>query len=105
MKERVPEEAGATRRQQIAVLLEQGVDYSLEDLKEALDVPVSVLEDDLRHIEKSLKQAGKTLIVTPASCKKCEFVFAGREQKHLHAPSRCPKCKSERIEEPAFRIE
>jgi predicted Zn-ribbon and HTH transcriptional regulator len=25
--------------------------------------------------------------------------------RHFHAPGRCPQCRSERIEDPVFRIE
>ena len=61
-------------------------------------------EEDLRHVEKSLRRGSERLRIDPAGCRACGFVFRERVSKHLHAPSRCPQCRSERISEPRFRI-
>ena len=42
------------------------------------------------------------LIVEPAKCLACEFVFRSREK--LTTPGSCPKCRSERVAPPAFRV-
>ncbi len=57
----------------------------------------------LEHLERSLRGTGDRLVVEPASCVACGFRFAKRER--LARPSRCPACKSERIDPPLFRIE
>ncbi|RLF80089.1 transcriptional regulator, partial [Thermococci archaeon] len=41
------------------------------------------------------------LLIQPAQCKKCGFIF----KPEIRIPGRCPKCKSEWIEEPRFKIE
>lgn len=68
---------------------------------------VGVREKDvamhLEHLERSLKQKGERLVVKPAACLECGFVF--RERQRFTTPGSCPKCRSERIESPSFRIE
>jgi predicted Zn-ribbon and HTH transcriptional regulator len=98
-----PEPAAATVRRQILARLEAGA-VAFEELCRELRLAPRALEIDLRHLERSLRADGRRLEVEPARCMECRFVFRGREQKHFHAPSRCPKCRSERIEEPRFSI-
>jgi predicted Zn-ribbon and HTH transcriptional regulator len=57
----------------------------------------------LASIERGAKYHGEELVVEPARCELCDFVFRKRER--LTAPSRCPKCRSERIHPPRFRLE
>lgn len=57
----------------------------------------------LEHLERSVKQKGERLVVKPAECLACGFVF--RERQRFTAPGSCPSCRSERIAPPAFRIE
>ena len=72
-----------------------------------ISVRVSVSEKDvathLEHLEKSLRQKGERLVVAPATCLGCDFVF--RDRKRLTSPGRCPKCSGEHIAAPTFRIE
>jgi predicted Zn-ribbon and HTH transcriptional regulator len=58
----------------------------------------------LEHLARSLRGAGgvKQLEVEPAHCLACDFSFTTRER--LGRPSRCPACKSERLEPPLFRL-
>ena len=91
-----------TRRQQLLDLLEV-CEQSVEGLRLALRVPVKLLEDDLRHVERSAKQSGGRLVVTPAACEACGYVF--RDRGRFHTPGRCPKCRSERIEDALFKLE
>ncbi len=62
---------------------------------------VQDLADDLEHLRKSLKHEGLRLIVEPAACQKCGFVFT---KGKLLKPGRCPKCKSTWIDEPRVGI-
>ena len=96
--------SGATRRQEIVQRLGEG-EWSFEGLRHALQVSVRTLEDDLRHVERSVRRSPRRLCVEPARCADCDFVFRGREPKHWHPPSRCPRCRSERIEEARLRLE
>ena len=92
-----------TRRQRIVELLTAGP-WGFEELRRELAVPVGYLENDLRHVDRSLRGEGRRLVVEPAGCDACGFTFEGREAKRFHAPSRCPRCKSERIRDPRLSI-
>jgi predicted Zn-ribbon and HTH transcriptional regulator len=56
----------------------------------------------LEHLRKSASGAGERFEVEPAVCNKCDYSFEERER--LTRPTRCPKCKGERIDPPRFRI-
>lgn len=92
-----------TRRQQIAEMLVMGF-WGFEELRRELAIPVGLLAEDLQHLEKSARRGGRKLEVEPATCAECGFAFRERVGKHLHPPSRCPKCKGERIAGPRFRL-
>lgn len=87
-----------------------------QDMRMQLDGPVSVKDlsarfgmsfnevvDHLDHIIQSAKQEGFKLVIDPALCEKCEYLFEDRSK--LTKPSRCPKCKGERILHPTFYLE
>jgi predicted Zn-ribbon and HTH transcriptional regulator len=97
-------DAVRTRRQQLRALLRRE-ELSFDLLRELLGVSVRLLEEELRHVERTARGAGERLRVSPARCLACGFVFRHRAGRHLHAPGRCPRCRSERIADPAFRIE
>ncbi len=93
----------ATRRERIISLLEER-DYSISELAQVLGIrgkgSKKLILEDLKAIQKTLKREGKVLLVKPAECRKCGFRF----KPEINIPSRCPRCKSEWIEEPRFRI-
>jgi len=60
------------------------------------------VEDDLRHAIRSAQAAGHTVVVEPARCKQCGFVFGA---DRLAKPSKCPACKGTRLFEAQIRIE
>lgn len=95
-------EAGATRRRSLMALLRAHT-VSFEDLRRALLVAPRVLEDDLRHVERSARTAGLRLRVEPAQCRECGFAFPGR--RRLAPPGRCPSCRKERIEDARLHLE
>ena len=74
-----------------------------EEICEILDIKKrSIVYEDVDHISKSVKRENKELLIRPASCGKCQFVFnVGKTAK---APSKCPKCRSQWILAPAFII-
>jgi predicted Zn-ribbon and HTH transcriptional regulator len=55
----------------------------------------------VEHLEH-LRRSHVALVVTPASCGECGFVF--RKRDRLSRPSRCPMCRSEQINEPLFEV-
>ncbi len=60
------------------------------------------VEDDLRHMLRSARAAGHTVIIDPARCKNCGFMFG---EDKLSKPGRCPECKGSRIFEAQLRVE
>ena len=98
------EEATETFRQRIIDRLKRD-ELGFEELRRELEAPARALEDDLRHVERSLKRGPERLRIEPARCLSCGFTFTDRANRHLHAPRRCPRCRGERISDPRFRIE
>ena len=97
------EEATATLRQRILERLREE-ELGFDELRREMEAPARVLEDDLRHIERSLRRGPQRLRIEPARCLARGFIFQDRSARHLHAPSRCPRCRSERIADPRFRV-
>ena len=60
------------------------------------------VEDDLRHAIRSARASGRRVLIEPARCRSCGFVFG---EDKLIKPSRCPSCRGERLFEAQVRIE
>ena len=60
------------------------------------------VEDDVRHAIRSAQAAGHTVVVEPARCRQCGFVFG---EDRLAKPSKCPSCKGTRLFEAQIHIE
>lgn len=56
----------------------------------------------LEHLQKSLKTQRRRLLLTPASCQDCQFVFHKRDR--LTRPGKCPVCRSTHVSEPLFSL-
>jgi transcriptional regulator len=97
-----PRETFDTIRKEIIAELLQGT-CSARDLSAAARIPERDVYNHLEHIHKSIVSSNLHLVITPAECKKCGFVFAKREK--LKRPGKCPVCKGESIREPLFAIE
>ncbi len=52
----------------------------------------------LKRVSRIVKRKGKRLMMIPPRCKNCGFELSKANAK------RCPKCKSERIEDARFTI-
>lgn len=89
-----------TRRQQIVELLRSS-EWAFDDLRRDRGLTVKVLEEDLQHIERSVRAASARLHVRSASCAGCGFEFT---KKSFHPPGRCPRCRDRRIDGPWLRI-
>ena len=90
-----------TRRQQIVELLSEA-EWDFNELRRELGLTVKVLEEDLHHIERSVRSGGRRLKVRRVCCDSCDFVFRNTA---LHPPGRCPSCRDRRISGPWIRIE
>jgi transcriptional regulator len=60
------------------------------------------VEDDLRHMIRSARAAGHAVVVIPARCRSCDFVF---NEEKLSKPGKCPRCRGSRIFEPQIGVE
>ena len=87
------------RKKLIPVLLDKPKSVS-QIAREVREHPKDVA-DDLEHLLKSLKHTEYESVVTPAQCKKCEFVFGPDK---LTKPSKCPKCQTTWLTEPKIEI-
>ena len=89
-----------TRRQQIVERLAES-EWEFDDLRHEFGLTVKVLEEDLLHIERSLRSGGQRLRFRQAQCEACDFVF---KSTALHPPGRCPSCRERRIAGPWVHV-
>ena len=92
--ENIPEERIKTIRQEIVEILSGG-EHSAADLSKIVRKSEKEIYDHLSHI----LQAGEIKIV-PAICATCSYKFD--ERSKVKKPTKCPKCKSTRIDPPLF---
>jgi len=97
----VPPAMHDTARHELLAALEQG-QRSAKELSGEIGISEKEVYDHLEHLNRSLHNSGQQLVVTPAECKKCGFVFSKRER--LKKPGKCPVCRGESIHEPLFEI-
>lgn len=89
-----------TRREEITEILSKRAE-SAHQLANYYKVTLKEILEDLEHIRKSVKP--RRLKQIPARCKHCGFIF--KERSKIKKPSRCPRCRNERIQAQLFRIE
>jgi predicted Zn-ribbon and HTH transcriptional regulator len=76
---------------------------SAKDISFEVRISEKEVYDHLEHIRKSLLgRKDSQLVIMPAECAKCGFVFSKRER--LKKPGKCPVCKRETIRAPLFSI-
>jgi len=98
----IPAERYETIRKYIIALLEQET-LSPRDISQLIRIPEKDVSDHLNHIRKTLNKNVYHLVVVPAQCEKCGFVFTKRER--LSKPGKCPICHDTLIHPPLFHIE
>jgi len=95
-----------TREKIIRALRESPQPLTAEDIIALLgveDLKPKDIYEHLKHVAKTVKSKGdEVLVMTPPSCKSCGFTFKDLDKPKK--PSKCPKCKSQRISPPAFKI-
>ena len=96
-----PVERHETIRRRIISILE-GQTLSAKEISGSVSIPEKEVYEHLEHIQKTVNTRDAYLVITPAECAKCGFVFRKREQ--LKKPGKCPVCRSEFIHEPLFLI-
>ncbi|MCX8043740.1 MAG: transcriptional regulator [Desulfobacterota bacterium] len=85
-----------TIRKHIIELLAEGR-WTARDLSQAVHVSEKEVIAHLEHVSKSMKHA---FGIEPPRCLACGFSFKNR--LHIRSPGRCPRCKSEHIQDPRF---
>ena len=90
-----------TVRQQIISLLSQEA-HSPKELSQAVGVAERDIYSHLPHIARSLASQNKEFVVIHCRCLECEYLFDSR--KRFTRPSRCSRCRGERIQDPRFSV-
>ena len=94
------EGADRTTRERIAEFLREHTASAGTIASEFAITSASALSH-VEHIAKSLEGTDEQLLAAPPECGECGF--SGFDDL-TNRPSRCPECKSENVNEPAFTI-
>jgi transcriptional regulator len=97
----VPMERYDTIRKYLVSLLEERA-MSAKEISGMVRIPERDVHHHLEHVRKTLHKTDQHLLVEPARCEKCGFVFQKRER--LSKPGKCPLCHSQLILPPLFSI-
>ena len=97
----VPVETSDTVRHAILLVLEAGP-RSAREISAEVSIPEREVYAHLEHVKKTVAKDNRRLVVTPAECRKCGFVFEKRDR--LKKPGKCPVCRGESIADPLFSI-
>jgi predicted Zn-ribbon and HTH transcriptional regulator len=89
-----------TTRQRIAEFLRETPGEAGEIAAE-FEITAAAALSHVEHISKSLDGTDEQLLVAPPACRDCGF---DGFDNLINRPSRCPKCKSESVSEPAFTV-
>ena len=90
-----------TIRQQMIELLSRE-SCGVRDLSRMLRISEKEIYTHLSHVQRTAISSGRRFHLTPAECLSCGYVFSKRSR--FTRPSRCVRCKNERISEPVFQI-
>ena len=94
-------EADRTTRERMTDRLREET-LSAGALAREFDIRTAEALEHVEHIARSLDGTGEQLLAAPPECRECGFT---EFDDIANRPSRCPECKSESVEEPAFRVE
>jgi predicted Zn-ribbon and HTH transcriptional regulator len=90
-----------TIRQQMIEFL-SNKEMGASELSKSVGIREKEVYEHLSHIARTVNARRKKLIIIPSCCLECGYVFENR--KRFSPPSRCPRCKSEHIQDPTYRI-
>jgi predicted Zn-ribbon and HTH transcriptional regulator len=74
---------------------------TVAELARLAQVPMKDVVADLRHLERSLRHGELHLVVHPAACRKCGFVFGADK---IARPGKCPECRGTWITDPRVEV-
>jgi predicted Zn-ribbon and HTH transcriptional regulator len=75
---------------------------SAREISGEVGITEKEVAEHLAHIARSVSSQGKKIILTPATCFACGYVFEDR--KRYTRPGRCPQCKKSHLQSPRFYI-
>ena len=104
LKPETPKDIWATMptiRQKIISLLCKE-EMSAREISGEVGISEKEVYEHLSHIARSVASQNKKIVITPATCQTCGFVFEDR--KRFTRPGRCPHCKKSHMQSPRFRI-
>ncbi len=99
----VPSERSTTARERILAILECGRSLTLKELSGEVSLSERDLPAHLEHLQRSLRREGRRLLLEPATCKRCGFVF--RKRTRFTRPSRCPSCRGTHLDPPRVGLQ
>lgn len=95
----IPRERHETVRQAMIVLLREET-MSAKEISAMVGIPEKEVYNHLEQINSNRRE--HRLLLTPASCRDCGFVFGKRDR--LTKPGKCPVCRGESIDPPLFSM-
>jgi len=90
-----------TIRQEMIALLTQS-QMTTRELSRVIGIREREVYEHLPHIARSVVAQRKKLVFEPFQCLVCGYVF--QDRKRFTRPSRCPRCKESRLQEPTYRV-
>jgi hypothetical protein len=90
-----------TIRKRIIELLSED-ELTAREISQAIGIRERDVYSHLPHVARSTAAQDKRLVVHPARCLACGYVFENR--KRLTRPSRCPRCKRTHLQEPTYQV-
>jgi hypothetical protein len=89
-----------TRRRDLITLLTIQP-RSVSSLARELGLGRRDMEEEIGHAIRSARAAGHRVIVEPARCRACWFIFS---EEKLSKPGKCPSCRGTRLFEPQISV-
>jgi hypothetical protein len=96
-----PEARAVTIRSALRAAL-LGGPLTARELSARVGIGEKEVAEHLEHLARSLRHSAERLLVEPARCLACGFMF--KERTRLARPSKCPACRSQRLRPPRFQV-
>ncbi len=80
-----------------------GRPLSAHDISQRAGVSEKDVAEHLEHLQRSVRAKGGRLVIKPAECLGCGYVF--RDRAKLKDPGTCPKCQGSHLAASTYRIE
>lgn len=89
-----------TRREEIEELLRQRP-WTPKELADYFGAPMNEIIEDLEHVRRGT-QNPFIFKYQPPKCRDCGFLF--KERSKMKTPSKCPKCRSESMDDGRYFV-